>query len=339
MAGVQHIKIQQDQDGMRLDRWLKALFPQLGQGQIEKFLRKGHCRVDGVRAKSNTRVACGQTIRIPPLPDKNTNDDDQETRAIPKAFSAPRALQDEIRASVIHKDDHVLVINKPSGLAVQGGSKTKYHLDGMLDLLKFDAPERPRLVHRLDRDTSGVMVLARTRKASSHLTRSFANREARKIYWALTHGVPRPGQGDIKLNLIKRAAADGNERVRPAQNGEQGALKAITRFSVLHRAGQQFAWVAFMPLTGRTHQIRAHALAIGHPIVGDGKYYDPEIESGGQLPHKLHLHSAALAIPHPAGGTLRAEAPLMGHMAETWKFLGFEETDGTDADGGDPFPE
>lgn len=330
MAGVQHLEVQQDQDGMRLDRWVKSLFPQLRQGQIEKFLRKGHIRVDGGRAKSNTRLTQGQSIRIPPLDNEQT----ETVSHMPIGLNTSKELQDKIRDSVLFKDEHVLVINKPTGLAVQGGSKTKLHLDGLLDLLKFNAPEKPRLVHRLDRDTSGVMVLARTRKAASSLTKSFANREARKIYWALTHGVPRPEQGDINLKLIKRAAADGHERVRPAEQGEQGALKAMTRFYVFQRAGQQFAWVAFMPLTGRTHQIRAHALAIGHPLVGDGKYYDPEIETGGELPHKLHLHAHMLELPHPAGGMLKGEAPLTGHMAETWSFLGFNESDAED-----PFPE
>lgn len=331
MAQVQHLQVEESQDGMRLDRWLKSLFPQLGQGQIEKWLRKGQIRIDGGRAKANMRILTGQTVRVPPMPEFSDKKPAAQSRAV---SSAPKALQTQIRNSVVFKDDHVLIINKPAGLAVQGGSKTKHHLDGLLDLLTFDAPERPRLVHRLDRDTSGVMVLARNRKAATHLTKSFANRQVRKIYWALTHGVPRPEQGDINLKLVKRAAPDGNERVRPATEGEKG-MQAVTRFSVVQRAGQDFAWLAFMPLTGRTHQIRAHALAIGHPLVGDGKYNDPEIETGGGLADKLHLHAHLLSLPHPAGGTLRAHAPLRDHMADTWAFLGFEEAEADD----DIFPQ
>ena len=213
---------------------------------------------------------------------------------------------------------------------MQGGSKTDWHVDALLDVLS-DKGERPRLVHRLDRDTSGVMLLAKHRKAASSLTKAFAERETRKTYWALVHGVPRPEQGDIKLKLVKRAAGDGNERVRPAEDTDKEAMKAITRFNVVARAGQIFSWVAFMPITGRTHQIRAHALAIGHPLVGDNKYSLPEIEAGGELPNKLHLHARMIDMPHPSGGRLTVAADLQAHMAESWNLLGFEPDDYEDA--------
>lgn len=329
MSGVQLLQVQSDQDGMRLDRWFKSLFPQLGHGQLEKLLRKGQIRVDGGRVKANSRLATGQTVRVPPLPDRKPRDDRRNSLQ-----GVPDELKQQIRDSVIYQDDDVLVLNKPSGLAVQGGSKTSFHVDGLLDLLTFGADERPRLVHRLDRDTSGALVIGRNRRAAHFLTKAFAARDARKIYWGLTQGVPRPEQGDINLKLIKRAAADGAERVRPAEKGEQGGLKAVTRFSVISRAGQDFAWVAFMPLTGRTHQIRAHALAIGHPLVGDGKYYDPELVTGGELARKLHLHAYSIDLPHPAGGRFSATAALSGHMAESWSFLGFEPESFED-----PFPE
>jgi len=329
MTGVQHLEVQSDQDGMRVDRWFRSLFPGLRQGDIEKMLRKGQIRVDGARAKSNTRLAVGQMVRVPPLSSPTNREGRKKT-----AGRAPTALRQQIREAVIHMDEDILVLNKPSGLAVQGGSKTPHHIDGLLDDLVFDAAERPRLVHRLDRDTSGVLLLGRSRKAASFLTKMFAERRTRKLYWALTHGVPRPEQGDINLPLVKRAAADGQERVRPVRDGESGGLKAVTRFAVLQRAGQDFAWVAFMPLTGRTHQIRAHALAIGHPLVGDPKYADDEIEAGRGLAAKLHLHAHSLELPHPRGGLFRAEAPLSGHMKQSWDFLAFEERDGED-----PFPE
>ncbi|MGC6511271.1 MAG: RluA family pseudouridine synthase [Parvibaculales bacterium] len=331
MAGVQHLEVQPDQDGMRVDRWFRSLFPSLRQGDIEKMLRKGQIRIDGARAKSSARLVAGQTVRVPPMPTKAEQDARRAGAGKPRASAA---LRQQIRDAVIYKDDDILVLNKPSGLAVQGGSKTHQHVDGLLDELVFDGSERPRLVHRLDRDTSGVLILGRSRKAASFLTKVFAERRTRKLYWALTHGVPRPEQGDIKLPLIKRAAADGQERVRPVRDGEKGGLKAVTRFAVLQRAGQDFAWVSFMPLTGRTHQIRAHALAIGHPLVGDPKYADDEVETGRGLAVKLHLHARSLELPHPRGGIFQIEAPLGGHMKQSWDFLAFEERDGAD-----PFPE
>lgn len=324
MSGVQHLQVQPDQAGMRLDRWFRSLFPHVSHIRLEKLLRKGQIRVDGGRVKASVRLAAGQTVRIPPL--ETASSVKKQDRPVPPH------LRDMISQSVVYEDGDVIALNKPSGLAVQGGSKTDWHVDGLLDVLA-EKGERPKLVHRLDRDTSGVLLLARHRKAASALARAFAERESRKTYWALVHGVPRPEQGDIRLKLVKRAAADGNERVRPAGEGDKEAMKAVTRFSVMARAGQVFSWVAFMPVTGRTHQIRAHALAIGHPLVGDSKYFLPEIEAGGDLPDGLHLHARMIDMPHPSGGRLKITADLRDHMAESWRLLGFDP-DETE----DPFP-
>ncbi|MDD9841702.1 MAG: RluA family pseudouridine synthase [Alphaproteobacteria bacterium] len=328
MSRVQHIEVKADQAGIRLDRWFKTHFPHIQHGRLEQLLRKGQIRVDGCRAKANIRLTSGQTIRVPPLADS-------PPAKRKKTLYAPPQLRQEILNNILYKDAHILALNKPAGLAVQGGSKTPMHLDGLLDLLTFDADERPRLVHRLDRDTSGVMVLARTRQAAVFLTKAFAARKIRKIYWGLTLGVPRPAQGDIDLKLIKQRTENG-QRMRPANAGEEGGLRAITRFYVMARAGKQFAWTAFMPLTGRTHQIRAHALAIGHPLIGDEKYVLPNSAPYGELPKKLHLHAYALVLPHPAdtGKSLSLQAPLTGHMAHSWELLGFDIDDIET----DPFP-
>ena len=327
MTQVQYIKIQSEQAGMRFDRWFRLFFPQVKHGQLEKLLRKGQIRIDGGRAKTNTRIEVGQSIRIPPL------DGVKLTHRKTTSLNVSSKMKKDILKSIIYQDDDVIALNKSSGLAVQGGSKTDLHIDGLLELLKFDSSESPRLVHRLDRDTSGVLLIGRNRKSTSFLTKAFAHHDIRKIYWGLTHGVPRPAQGDINIELIKRPVADGYERVRPLKNNEKGGLKALTRFSVIARAGQKFSWVAFMPLTGRTHQIRAHALALKHPLVGDSKYMNREMIHDNTLPNKLHLHSYSIDFPHPFKGRIKLCAPLTGHMKETWSFLGFDKKDIYD-----PFP-
>lgn len=330
MSGVHHRQVKSQDDGLRLDRWFRQYFPGLTQGRLEKLLRRGLVRVDGKRAKANERVVIGQSIRIPP----EVPTDHKSPMA--KQVDVPASLIEELEAAIIHRDKHILVINKPSGLAVQGGSKTTVHVDAALPALQFEAEEAPRLVHRLDRDTSGVLLLARNRKAAQFLTRHFATREVEKIYWALAHGVPRPPRGRISVPLAKRAAADGGERVRPVDKSDPDAMNAQTDFAEIARVGQRFSWLAFRPRTGRTHQIRAHAAAIGHPLVGDPKYRDveQEEETGGILPKKLHLHARSIILPHPAGGRFSCEAPLTGHMAETWDMLSLDI-----ADGHNPFDE
>jgi 23S rRNA pseudouridine955/2504/2580 synthase len=324
MAGVRHIKIKPEDDGLRLDRWFRKHFPALTQGRLEKLLRRGLVRLEGKRAKAAERISSGQIMRVPPeVPP-------QGAKKSERPVSVADNVVTQLRDAIIHKDKDVIVLNKPSGLAVQGGSKTTTHIDAALPALQFDEAEPPRLVHRLDRDTSGVLVLARNRKAAQFLTRQFADRATEKIYWALVYGVPRPPRGHIMVPLAKRAAADGGERVRPVEKGDADAMKAHTEYREIARVGQRFSWLAFRPITGRTHQIRAHAAAIGHPLVGDGKYRveNENEEYGGILPKKLHLHARLIKMQHPAGGELTCRAPLSDHMAETWDMLSFEMNDG-----------
>jgi len=319
MSAVKLTEVTPAEDGMRLDRWFRAHYPQLTHGVLQKLLRKGQVRVDGGRVKANERLTEGQTVRIPPM-------------QAPTAPKPPRPEISEAEASfvqslVIHKDNDVIAINKPTGLAVQGGTRTQRHVDGMLDGLKFEASERPRLVHRLDKDTSGVMLLGRSRKATTDLAKSFKARSTRKIYWALVYGVPRPMLGKISMRLKKTHGPQG-DRVQQAELDDEDAQNAVTYYAVINRAGERFSWLSIRPVTGRTHQIRAHMAEIGHPIVGDPKYgiEDPEIEVTSEgISEALHLHAHSLSLPHPGGGLLEVTAPLPEHMKKTWDFLGFEE--------------
>lgn len=300
---------------MRLDRWFRAHFPQIRHGELEKLLRTGQIRVAGGRAKANRRLEAGEEVRVPPL----REDDAGKT---PARKAAPRREDaDWIRSLAIYEDDAVLALNKPHGLAVQGGEKTARHVDGMLSALEKDG-ERPRLVHRLDRDTSGLLILAKTRLAAGRLGAAFQRHEVEKTYWALLAGAPRPRQGTIDLKLAKRPAG-GGERMRAAH--EADAKRAVTDYQIVEEAGA-VAFAAFRPRTGRTHQLRAHAAAIGTPIVGDGKYGGPATRIEGVAP-KLHLFCREMTFPHPESGRrLRLVAPLQGHMLETWRFFDFDET-------------
>jgi len=323
MSGVEKKRVAPGEDGMRLDRWFAAHYPGLSHVRLQKLLRTGQVRVDGGRAKANMRIEGGQEIRVPPLPEPAA-----ETAAPSEKPLTERDIE-FVRGLVIHKDDDIIALNKPAGLAVQGGSGTTEHLDRLLDGLTFDETERPRLVHRLDKDTSGVMLLARSRDAAAKLGRALKHRGARKLYWALVIGVPKPGQGEINLSLIKRGGR-GDERVHPAEPDDPEAKRAVTRYAILERAGRSLSWLAMTPITGRTHQLRAHAAAIGHPIVGDGKYGGAEAHPGGEIPRKLHLHARRLTIPHPRGGIFDISAPLPEHMRKTWKLFGFDRQDDRD---------
>ena len=318
MSGVQTLQVAADEAGLRLDRWFKRRFPQLSHGRLEKWLRTGQVRVDGKRVKAGQRLEAGQTVRGPPLGEEKAPSSDQ-----PKAMRISDADRLDLEGRVLHRDDLVLVLDKPAGLAVQGGTNTDKHLDGMLDLLRFGAPDRPRLVHRLDRDTSGVLVLARTPKAAAKLTEAFRSKEARKLYWALVVGVPQIPEGRIDLRLAKLPGRAGEKVGVDEDEGK----RAITLYRMVDRAGRRAAWLAMEPLTGRTHQLRVHAAeALGTPIHGDGKYGGKEafLEAPG-LSRKLHLHARAIRIPHPAGGLLEVTAALPEHMRRTWDFLGFSE--------------
>lgn len=311
-------------EGSRLDRWFRRQFPQVTQGHLHKLLRSGQVRVDGKRAKGDFRLAAGQIVRVPPLPDAPAPE------APPKPANA-RDLE-ALEAMVLYRDDHVLALDKPAGLAVQGGSGTRRHLDGMLAAWERDG-ERPRLVHRLDRDTAGVMLVARSVAAARSLTRALKAREARKIYWAVTVGVPDPRQGRISQGLAKRGGAGAERMAVDDADGKP----AITFYTVVEEAFRKAAWVALMPKTGRTHQLRVHLASLQTPILGDGKYAGQEaFIAGAELPRQLHLFSRRIAVPHPATGRLlTVTAPLPAHMTETWDYFGFSSK----PDEEDPFPE
>jgi 23S rRNA pseudouridine955/2504/2580 synthase len=306
---------------LRLDRWFKRHYPGLGHGRLEKLLRTGRIRVDGKRARSGDRVEPGQAIRVPMLLDPSP-----PARPAPTQFRA--ADHTMLDSAILQRDEAIIVLNKPAGLAVQGGTATERHLDGLLDGLRFGSDERPRLVHRLDKDTSGILVIARTAAAAAFLTRAFREKATQKIYWAIIVGLPKLRRGRISLALAKTPGR-GGERVRPdAEDGRH----AVTYYRVIDNAGNQASWLALMPVTGRTHQLRAHCAAIGTPIVGDGKYGAGAAHLAG-LPgsRRLHLHARSLSLPHPLGGTLRVTAPLPPHMRQTWDFFGFDD------DAKDPF--
>lgn len=315
MSGVQTIVVEQAEAGARLDRWFRRRFPHIPQGRLQKALRKGEIRVDGGRAKADTRVEAGQSIRIPPLPEADP------------MYQAPEpSIRREdaayIRSLVIYEDKDVLAFNKPAGLAVQGGSKTTRHLDGLLNAFgKGD--QKPRLVHRLDRDTSGVLVTAKTVGAAAKLAKAFQARESEKTYWAVVPGVPKPKTGEIKGFLKKdTGGAHGREMMMSADHGEEGAQHSLTRYTVAAEAGHTASWLVMRPVTGRTHQLRVHASMMGHAIIGDHKYKSHR-EEPENIGKGLHLHARRLVLPI-GGKRLVLEAGLPPHMAQTFKALGFE---------------
>lgn len=308
-----------DEAGIRLDRWFRRHFPGLAQSAIQKLCRTGQVRVDGHRADAATRLAAGQSVRIPPLPE--TPPGKPDTPPI-----EPNIARD-VQRMVIYHDDSVLVLNKPSGLAVQGGPGITRHLDAWLDALRFGAPDRPRLVHRLDRDTSGVLLLARTPGTAAKLAAAFRTRAVEKTYWAVVARPPISREGRIDLPVRRIGGARG-ERTEVAERDDKEAARAITDYRTLDHAGQKLAWLELRPLTGRTHQLRVHCVAIGAPILGDLKYARPDQNNAfaatvSGLSSELHLHARALRLPHPAGGTLMVEADLPPHMTETFHTLGF----------------
>lgn len=332
MSRVQTLMVEADDAGSRLDRWFKRHFPGLKHGHLEKLLRTGQVRIDGARAEASTRIEKGQAIRVPPLPDSVTSPVPEAARPSLDIKEGDEAF---IQSLVLFKDEAVMVINKPHGLATQGGPGITRHLDGMLDFLRFGKKQRPRLVHRLDRDTSGVLVLARTVPAAAALAEAFRARETRKMYWALVAGVPKPHQGTIKLALAKIARGPNrtDEHMIPVKRGEphfDEAKHAITHYALMGRAASQVAWVAMMPVTGRTHQLRAHAAAIGTPIIGDKKYGGDASKLTGAVENKLHLHARRIVMKNPSGGVIDVTAPLPPHMRHTWALFGFDSNDKSD---------
>lgn len=323
MAGIEHRDVSEDEAGMRLDRWFKVHYPGLGFGALQKLLRSGQVRVDGGRVKSDTRVQPGQKVRIPPM----DIDAKGETKTGPLSGKELKHSGDgELLARMLlHEDDKVFVLNKPAGLAVQGGSGVTRHVDKMLEAWTSPKGEKPRLVHRLDRDTSGVLVVARTRGAAQKLTAAFRERDTKKTYWALVKGVPRQREGRISTWLVKEQTPDG-DRMRVSKHGEDGADHAVSYYRIVEQAAQNLAWLEMEPYTGRTHQLRVHAAHIGHPIIGDPKYFDADINwtFPGGIQNRLHLHARHIDIPHPSGGRLKVTAPLSPHMVQSWNLLGFD---------------
>jgi 23S rRNA pseudouridine955/2504/2580 synthase len=316
MSQVTTRTVSADEADLRLDRWFKRHFPWLGHAKLEKLLRTGQVRIDGGRAKAATRLEVGQAIRIPPLGDPPKDDD--KPRSPKPAKASPERIA-ELEAAVLHKDDAVIVLNKPAGLATQGGTGLTEHLDGLLGYLKFGAAERPRLVHRLDKDTSGVLLLARSAAAAAKLADALRKRDAHKLYWALVMGVPEHRMGKIDLPLAKLPGAGGERMVYDEDDGKN----AVSLYRTIETAGRRAAWLGMAPLTGRTHQLRVHAAAMGTPIVGDGKYGGAEAFLTGGVSRKLHLHARGIKLAHPDGGKLQVRAPLPPHMVATWDFLGF----------------
>ncbi len=327
MSGVENIEVSDAEAGLRLDRWFKGRFPGLSHGHLAKLLRTGQVRVDGRRAKANLRVASGQVVRVPPL----------QPAVRPAAAPPPPQIRDadreDLERAVLFRDPWILAIDKPAGLAVQGGTGQRRHLDSMLEALRSDCDERPRLVHRLDKDTSGVLLLARTAEAARFLAAAFRGKEVHKIYWAAVAGVPPRKQGTITLALAKERGS----RIEKVETEGAGAKPAATAYQLAERRGRRASWLVLCPLTGRTHQLRAHCAALGTPILGDGKYggraaFLRDFEGEAQFPRQLQLHAREIAFPHPSDGTtVRVTAPLPPHMRRSWEAFGFEEEAGEKA--------
>ena len=319
MNEVKRHEVSPEEAGMRLDRWFKVHFPQVTFAYLNKLTRTGQVRVGAGRCKTNSRLSAGDEIRIPPLAfDKRPAD-------TPKADVAPLTREERklFDSMVIHEDQDIYVLNKPCGFAVQGGTKTFRHLDGLLMGLGADLGERPLLVHRLDRDTSGVIVVAKRRAVAAALGKLFATRNVKKTYWAIVKGVPSPPQGKIEVALIKARGPDG-DRMRASREGEEDdEQNAVTQYAVIDKASTVAAWLSLKPVTGRQHQLRAHAAHIGTAILGDNKY-GGDANLPDDVPNKLHLHARRIIFPHPRSGIVDITAPLPDHMTKTFGIFGFD---------------
>ena len=342
MSGVTTREVKEDEAGMRLDRWFKEQFPDLSFGHLQKLLRTGQVRVNGGRVKAETRIEPGQVVRIPPLEkavstgksDLGRGDDAPEGYRTPSdrptsGKPGKGGAGDDaafLKSILLYEDKDLMVFNKPYGLAVQGGSGTTRHIDGLLESLRDAEGVKPRLVHRLDKDTAGCLVVAKTRLAASTLAKTFRSRSARKIYWALVPGVPKVRQGRVSTWLAKGEDEHGDSKMKVAKHGAEGADHALTYYAVVESAAQKMSWLSLKPVTGRMHQLRVHTAEIGHPIVGDPKYFDKENwQLPGGIQNRLHLLARRIMIPHPRDGRiLDVTAPLPPHMLQSWNLLGFD---------------
>jgi 23S rRNA pseudouridine955/2504/2580 synthase len=327
MSGVVIRNVAADEAGMRLDRWFKLHYPDLAFGRLQKILREGQVRIDGKRAKGEARIEAGQAIRVPPL---GPREPDGPRRAEPGEAGYSRGGErrggdgEFLRSLILYEDKDVFVLNKPFGLAVQGGSGLTRHIDGMLPALATPRGDIPRLVHRLDRDTTGVLVIARTRKAAADLGAAFRARSTKKIYWALCAGVPKTRQGRISSFLAKGEDEKGDQKMQVVRQGGE-AVHSLTYYAVVDQSAQKLSWLSLRPVTGRTHQLRVHTAEMGHPIVGDPKYFNVENwELPGGIQKRLHLHARRIVMPLPSGDILDVSAPLPQHMQQSWNLLGLD---------------
>ncbi len=320
-SGVQTLDVTDDEADMRIDRFLEARFPQLSFSHIQRIVRKGELRVNGKRAETKDRLEPGQKVRIPPL----KIEQQAERPRAPKVNDDTLAF---LRSIILYEDADVMVLNKPAGLAVQGGSGTTRHVDGMLDVMMSPDGQKPRLVHRLDKDTAGCLVIAKSRFAAATLAKTFRSRTARKVYWALVAGVPRVKQGRVSTYLAREEGEDGDQRMAVAKHGGEGAMHAVTYYALVDVSATKLSWLSLKPVTGRTHQLRAHAAHIGHPIVGDPKYFNIQNwQLPGGIQNKLHLLARRIVLPHPRGkGIIDVSAPLPPHMRQSWNLLGLEDS-------------
>ncbi|WP_375460778.1 RluA family pseudouridine synthase [uncultured Enterovirga sp.] len=318
-AGVQIVSVGPDEAGMRLDRFLSARYPMLALTHIQRIVRKGEVRVSGHRAKPSDRLEAGWGIRVPPL----RIDNKPESSRPPTEADEDAAF---LQGLALYEDDDMLIINKPFGLAVQGGPGLRRHVDGLLESMRSRDGQKPRLVHRLDKDTAGCLVIAKSRFAAAALAKSFRSRSTRKIYWALVAGVPRVKQGRVSTYLAREEGDETETRMAVAAHGDDGATHALTYYAVVDQAAQKLAWLSLKPVTGRTHQLRAHAAHIGHPIVGDPKYFAVENwELPGGIQNRLHLLARRIVVPHPrTGKPVDVTAPLPPHIQQSFNLLGFD---------------
>lgn len=306
MVGVTIVKIKPEDDGIRLNRWFLKEYPALSMGRLQKLLRTKQIKVDGKKAEANDRLAAGQELRLPPL--------DNE-KAVKKFETLSKKDEDFIQSLVIFKDKNIIILNKPSGLAVQGGTNTARHVDGMLDALKFECGERPKLVHRIDKETSGILVLARNRRYAELLTKAFRDRQLCKTYLLLAVGCPKKISGEISAPLEKIG-----EKMQVVSDGK----KAVTAYCTIDSVGEKFSLLKAEPLTGRTHQIRAHMEYLGCPILGDGKYFGAARVRLKELNSKLHLHAYSIDLSAVYQKKFVVKAPLPDYFMNDIQFLGLD---------------